>query len=206
MRKPLIFRKIAAFLLVFVILFPIGIKMTAMRVHAKNKKKKVKKMEVLSVGGAPSEMPLKIIGDNNCRDQVAGALENLRDHDEDAYQRVLGNIGIVECSADGSGTFVWESPARIKLGQATRASGPVWLAGVMSHESCHAGQYKDYRLSHPDSSVPTEIYSGAEAESQCLHLQYQTLSRVGSGKSTLEYVKQIAATSYWDIPYEKRWW
>lgn len=151
-------------------------------------------------------LPLKIIGNDVCTRQTLIALDILQRKSNRDYEKVINSIGIIECSESGSGIFVLENPARFRVGQPTFQSDENWYASVLVHESCHVQQHRSYSILHPLERVPTEIFSGPRAESECLSAQYETLSRLKAKQSLLDYVKKIAQTNYWDIPPEKRWW
>lgn len=166
------------------------------------KKSKKKKNEIKQAFISP----VYIVGDADCVRKTNQALSILQEKSPGDFDKVAANLGIVECSQDGSGTFVWESPARFKAGFSTYQADASWYASALVHESCHISQYRSYLSSHIGQQVPAEIFSGAEAESECLLVQYNALERLGASQTLLDYTKKIAQTSYWDLPYEKRWW
>jgi hypothetical protein len=174
-------------------------KKTSKKIANKPKKKKIEKNQTFV-------FQIKIVGGPDCVKNTNHALSILQQKSSGDLEKVLENIGIVECVADGSGVFVWENPVRFKVGLATYQADELWYASALIHESCHAERYKKYSFSHPGEPVPPEIFSGAEAESQCLFEQYNCLSRLDAEQPFLDYTKKIAKTYYWDIPYEKRWW
>lgn len=149
--------------------------------------------------------PIKITGDDVCLEATNEALDLLKRKSRTDFDKVVSNLGVIECSSQGSGTFVWEYPVRFQAGTATYQADSIWYASALVHESCHAKQYGDYRASHK-GVVPDEIYSGREAEVQCLGAQYEALEKMNSDKSTLSYLQSTAETNYWDIPVESRWW
>jgi hypothetical protein len=165
----------------------------------KSKKKIVEKNSTIV-------FPVKIVGEAGCLQSTNLALSILQKKSLGDFEKTAQNIGVVECTKAGSGVFVQENPARFKVGLATYQADSFWYASVLLHESCHIEEYRNYLSSHPGERVPPEIFSGAEAESECLLAQYNCLDRLGAGESLLDYTKKIAQTSYWNIPIEKRWW
>ena len=174
-------------------------KKTSNKAAKKSKKKKNEKNQTFV-------FPVKIIGDADCVRKTNQALDILQKKSSGDFEKVVSSLGVVECATDGSGTFVWESPARFRIGFATYQADTLWYASALVHESCHVAQYRNYLFSHKNGQVPSEIFSGAEAENQCLLEQYNDLASLGAGQSLLDYTKKIAETNYWDIPNEKRWW
>lgn len=169
------------------------------KIQKKSKKKKAAEDSQFS-------FPVKIIGNADCVGQTNSALTILQKKSSEDYEKTAKNIGVVECAGNGSGVFIFENPARFKVGRATYQADPFWYASVLLHESCHVDQYRNYFFSRPGERVPSDIFSGADAENECLLAQYDCLVRLEAGQSLLEYVKKIAETSYWDVPAEKRWW
>jgi len=165
----------------------------------KSKKKKTKK-------DLPIVFSMKIIGDAECVRQTNSALAILQKKSPGDYEKTVKNIGVVECAEKGSGVSILENPPRFKVGRATYQADPFWFASALIHESCHTEEYRNYLSSRPGERVPPEIFSGADAENECLLAQYNCLARLGASQSLLDYTKKIAATNYWDISYEKRWW
>jgi hypothetical protein len=188
--------------------FPIEKKVVSVALAKKKTlKKAIKKTKKKSIEKKSSVVfPVKISGDADCVQKTNQALSLLQKKSSGDFGKVIKNLGVVECGAEGSGAFVWENPARFKVGLATYQAGEMWYASTLVHESCHVEQYRNYSSSHPGGWVPSEIFSGSEAESQCLLEQYNELASLGAGQSLLDYTKKIAETNYWDIPYEKRWW
>jgi hypothetical protein len=174
-------------------------KKTIKKVSKKSKKIK-RKIDISPV------FPEKIVGDSQCVEKTDKALGVLLEKSKSDFEKVAASIGTIECAEKSSGVFVFENPVRFRVGWATSQSDKFWYASVLVHESCHVQQYRSYVSSHPDKPVPPEIFSGAEAENDCLLAQYNCLSQLKADKILLEYTKKIAETNYWDIPYEKRWW
>jgi len=149
---------------------------------------------------------IKIVGDNNCKSKTNQSLSILKSKAEVHYSVVINNVGIIECSESGSGIYVWEEPPRYKVGQATMDTGTIWYAGTIVHEACHSKQYHDYLFDNSTSYVPSNVYSGKSAEAQCLDAQYDSLVYLEASQGTLDYVKNIINSEYWDVDYSDRWW
>lgn len=181
---------------------------TANVAFAKSKQTKKSKKKKNDKAGKESEedFPVRIIGDLLCQARTKEALGNLKKNGPSYYKQVVSNLGAVECSLKGSGTFVWENPARFRVGLASYQSGKLWYSSVLVHESCHIGQYRNYFQDFPNQLVPSSAFSGAIAENECLRVQYDALLGLGADEPLLDYVKNIAQTNYWEIPAEKRWW
>lgn len=149
---------------------------------------------------------IKIIGDGDFVDETNQALDLLKNKASIHYDVVVRHVGVIELVESGSGMWVWEDPPLYKVGKATVDSGTIWYAGTIAHDACHSKQYHDYLLNNPSSFVPSEVYKGRNAEAQCLDVQYDALTKIGASQKTLDYIKNVIDSEYWDIDYDERWW
>ena len=149
---------------------------------------------------------INIKGDENCIVKTQEALNLLQNKAQIYYNTVIKYVGIIECASQGSGMYAWESPPRYQVGKATYEGGAIWYAGTIAHDSCHSKQYHDYLLNNDSASVPSETWTGKEAERQCLDVQYDALAKIGADQNTLDYVKNTINSGYWDVNYDNRWW
>ena len=148
-----------------------------------------------------------IVGDYSCKNKTNQALELLQSKAKNHYEIITTYVGIIECVDEGSGMLVWDTPPRFLAGKETVDKGTIWYAGTIAHDSCHSKLYSDYLKNNPQSnSVPSDIYTGGNAEAECLAFQYDTLVLIGSTQYFLNYVKNIIESEYWEIPLEDRWW
>lgn len=147
---------------------------------------------------------ISIIGDSYCVSRTNESLDLLKNKAPIHYDTIVRYIGIVECAQSGSGIYVWENPPRALIGKAILDASVIWHAGGLAHEACHSKLYNDYKLNN--SNVPIDVYSGRNAEAQCLDIQYDALSQIGASQWDLDYIKNVINTDYWNVPYENRWW
>lgn len=138
---------------------------------------------------------IEIVGDAACQNDTAQALDLLKSRAETHYNVIIQYIGIIECINQGSGMWAWEEPPRYKVGDATRGGGTLWYAGTIAHDACHSKLYHDGKT-----------WTGEQAEAECVNVQYDALEKMGAPQSTLDYVRNLISTEYWNIPYEDRWW
>ena len=149
---------------------------------------------------------ITVIGSEDFKNKTKLAFSLLSDKARNYYDMVLKYVGIIEYADEGSGIYVWENPPRYKVGKATVDAGTIWYAGTIVHDATHSKLYHDYLATHPSESVPEDIYSGEKAEAICLGVQYDALSKIGADQGTLDYVKNVINTRYWEIHYNERWW
>lgn len=149
---------------------------------------------------------VKIKGNDSCIAKTQEALNLLQNKAQIHYSTVITYVGVIECADQGSGMYAWESPPRYQVGKATYEAGEIWYAGAIAHDSCHSKQYHDYLSKNNSASVPGEVWTGKEAERQCLDVQYDALTMIDADQNTLDYVKNIISSEYWNVPYGDRWW
>lgn len=149
---------------------------------------------------------ITIVGNDDCRKKTKDALALLNTKAPVHYTNVTTYISIIECADAGSGMFAWENPPRYKVGAATVNAGTIWYAGTIAHDACHSRQYHVYLSEHPGSLVPNDVFTGKAAEAECLDVQKDALEKIGASQTTIDYVKNIINSEYWNVEYRKRWW
>ena len=142
---------------------------------------------------------MKVKGDSECKSNVDGALNQLRDKPW-YYNFVVDYIDLIECVETGSVMWVWESPRRHTAGRPTR-DDPVQFADDLIHEACHSHQYTDYFTVHPDEDVPENTYGNKDAEEKCLNYQTEYLRRIGE-KDRADGYRDAMATEWWKVDME----
>ncbi|HTH72583.1 MAG TPA: hypothetical protein VL737_04455 [Candidatus Pristimantibacillus sp.] len=149
---------------------------------------------------------ISIEGNDTCRSDTLAALSLLASKAPAHYVIVTKYIGIIRCVTQGSGMQAYNDPPLYLVGDATRNAGTLWYAGTIAHDAGHSKLYHDYLDAHPGQVVPGDVWTGEAAEAACLDAQYDALQQMGAPESTLDYVKGIINSGYWNIPYDQRWW
>jgi len=149
---------------------------------------------------------IKITGLEGCVVKTNLALDLLRSKAKSNYNNVIKYVGAIECTESQSGMHVEEKPPRYQVGKATVDAGTIWYAGTIVHDACHSKQYSDYLAKNPSANVPADVYTGKNAEAQCVKIQHAALGKIGATQATLDYVDKVLDSEYWNIEYDKRWW
>lgn len=147
-------------------------------------------------------LTILIVGDENCKSHTNEALKLLEEKAPIHALIVKKYIGIIECVDQGSGMVAQETPPRFKVGLPTLNSGSIWYAGAIVHDSCHSKLYYDAIAEH--GNVYSDGWTGKEAESKCISAQSDVLEKIGANQETLDYLKSVIDTNYWDI--SDIWW
>ena len=147
-----------------------------------------------------------ISGDSICVSQTEKALNLLKREVPNHFGIANQYIGEIRCVESGSGMAAWSKPPVFLAGEKTVEAGTIWYAGTIIHDACHSKQYHDYLAMNSVSSTPGEVYSGREAEAQCLAAQLDALRGIGAPPHMLDYVREVIESEYWEVPYDERYW
>ena len=147
-----------------------------------------------------------IDGDSTCVSETEKALNLLKREVPNHYGIANQYIGEIRCVESGSGMAAWEEPPVFLVGEVTLTAGTIWYAGTIIHDACHSKLYHDYLAMNSVSSTPGEVYSGREAEAQCLAAQLDALRGIGAPSYMLDYVREGIDSEYWEVPYDERYW
>lgn len=142
---------------------------------------------------------MQVKGDDNCRSQVADALEILKQTPWH-YNFVHRYVDLIECTETGSGMWVWETPRRFTAG-VTIIEDTLQFASAFVHEACHSLQYAGFHEKNPDADVPETIYSGLKAESECLDYQTDWFRRIGK-KAEADAYNDALDTKWWEGDFD----
>lgn len=103
---------------------------------------------------------------------------------------------------------------QINVADPTSRYSPTWYASSLVHDCRHIAQYQDYLAAYPDRSVPYSIYTGPDAEMNCMVAQIDILERMNAPAHELEWARKQDGTfhdtnrdgKYDDADYRKRDW
>ena len=141
-------------------------------------------------------------------EQTEAALAFLKAEAPGYYDYANRYIGKILCLEAGSGMKMKWDPPTFKVGARTRERGPLGYAASIVHDACHSAQWHDWRADHQGAGrVPHEVYSGRDAERQCMEIQVDAMIVMGVPAEDLEtYVEDAMATEWWKVPSGKRDW
>ena len=133
-------------------------------------------------------------------EQTEGALAFLEAQAPTHYEYVNQYIGKILCLESGSGMKVKWDPPTAKIGARTRGASELWYAGFLVHEACRSAQYHDYLTEHGTARVPHDVYTGRDAEWECLQIQAAALEKMGAGARYVKDVLDSIESEYWKVP------
>ncbi|MCL1806115.1 MAG: S-layer homology domain-containing protein [Oscillospiraceae bacterium] len=128
------------------------------------------------------------------------ALELIQEKSPSGWELVTSYIGCIQ-QGESSGMWAFLTPPTFVVGNATYTSSTTWYASSIVHDAHHSKQYHDHLAVH--GSVPNEVWTGYDAEMQCLAVQIAFLEEIGAPQYEIDHAKSLIGSNWWDID---RWW
>jgi hypothetical protein len=136
---------------------------------------------------------IRIAGNARFVAQTREALALLDQKDTEALIKIQTYIGIIE-QGQHSGMWVWESPPRYEVGNATAFFSVTWYASTIAHDATHSELYTRYQIMHPGKAVPEEIFGGVAVERFCNAYQLEVLKHINAPQSEIDYMGTLDGT------------
>ena len=150
-----------------------------------------------------------IRGDDAFVRATVEALELLKSRTPDAYALLEMHIGDV-VSGQPSGVAISAlrhlPKTMIVMGLSYSEHSTVEYAGALAHETYHCELYRRAQGGDPHGSVPTNVYSGKDAESLCLRYQCDVLRRLGLADAHIARYESALESNWWEVPFDQRDW
>ena len=148
---------------------------------------------------------IEVRGPKDFCDRVAAALRVLSTGASAAFDLCQRHFNLVIRSRH-SGVDAKTRPAIVMLGQWVTSVSTAYLASGLAHEAHHCRLYWSYREREPRREVPREVFTGEEAERQCLEYQIAVLKQLGETEEVTECVRESIKTRYWNVAWHERTW
>jgi hypothetical protein len=151
----------------------------------------------------------EIVGSLRFSNQVHQALALLSAKDTNAYAIVTNYIGRIQ-EGERSGMWAYQTPPTYELSDSTAFYSVTWCAATIAHDSFHSRLYHDYLKTH-SGAVPDDVWTGTEAERQCMTHQLLVMERIGASRSEIDYAKKQADGHYvkngetWQDYKQRKW-
>ncbi len=125
----------------------------------------------------------EIVGSSQFSNQVHQALLLLRSRDTNAYAIVTNYVGRIQ-QGERSGMWAYNTPPTYVMADPTTFVSVTWCAATIAHDSFHSKLYHDYLKTHR-GDVPANVWTGIEAEKQCMKHQLLVMERIGASNGRL---------------------
>lgn len=139
---------------------------------------------------------LKIDGDANCVAKTNEAINLLKIKLPDQYASLAKYVTLIKCdkftSTPKYSVKKGKGLTEFRIDPKTVDAGPVWYAGAIVHETCHARQFQEWEAIKASLS-PEELEreKNRDLEKECFAVSYDVLKKLDADQSTLDYAKNI---------------
>ena len=122
------------------------------------------------------------------------ALKFIKNNSKEHYDLVKNHIkGFEEVDTHKeSGVYTSSGDKTFYVSGNSCYNGLKWYAGSMVHDAYHLKLYNDYYKKH--GPVPKHIYSGEQAEMECLAIQKEFLTLVNARERDMNAIEEAPAT------------
>ena len=106
--------------------------------------------------------------------------------------------------------WAYKTPPTYEISDSTAFYSLTWCAATIAHDSFHSKLYHDH-LKAKGSPVPDSVWTGKEAERQCMEHQLLVMEHIGASKREIDHAKKQTDGHYtednetWQN-YQKRKW
>ena len=148
-------------------------------------------------------LPILIFGTDEFVEKTEDALFFIKEKSPRSYELVTNYVSIIQ-SAEKSGMRAYNNPPTFEVGSRTARSNLRWYASTIVHDAYHSKLYNDYRKKF-NRKVPSEIWTGRNAENACLSVQEDFMKDAGAPERVIKYIQKGRTRDYFS-DYKNRNW
>lgn len=132
----------------------------------------------------------EIVGSSRFSNQVHQALVLLRSRDTNAYAIVTNYVVRIQ-QGERSAMWAYKTPPTYEIADITAFYSLTWCAATIAHDSFHSKLYHDHLKTHGGNGghVPDKVWTGIEAEKQCVKHQLLVMEHIGASKWEIDHAK-----------------
>ncbi|MDD5194171.1 MAG: hypothetical protein PHQ96_00670 [Candidatus Omnitrophica bacterium] len=145
---------------------------------------------------------IEIVGSHEFVLHVGKALGLLNKNAFFAFNTVKEYVGRIQ-ESPRSGMNVYINPPTFELSAKSAFYSLTWCAGIIAHDAYHSQQYFSYQKIHGDP-VPAGVWTGKDAEIECLNFQKEAMRAIGAPDKEIDYVASVEPT-YYDVNKDGRY-
>ena len=149
------------------------------------------------------QLPIMIFGPDEFVEKTEKALFLIKEKSPKSYELVTNYVSIIQ-SAEKSGMRAFNNPPTFQVGSRTAQSDLRWYASSIVHDAYHSKLYNDYRKKF-NRKVPSEIWTGRNAENSCLSVQEVFLKDIGAPERWMKHIQNGRTRDYFS-DYKNRNW
>ena len=148
------------------------------------------------------ETPIIIIGDGKFIEKTKDALSLIEKGSPDIYEMVTNYISVIRCGRT-SGMDAKRPLPTFRVGT-TADSNLHWYASTIVHDANHSKLYNDH-LNKFGGPVPSNIWTGREAENSCLSVQEEFLKAIHASNNKIKHVRKMRNVDYFSSKVKRTW-
>ena len=84
--------------------------------------------------------------------------------------------------------WAYKTPPTYEIADSTAFYSLTWCAATIAHDSFHSKLYHDHHKTH-GGHVPDSVWTGREAEKQCMKHQLLVMEHIGASKWEIDHAK-----------------
>ena len=150
-----------------------------------------------------NETPITIIGNDEFIEKTKAAL-SLIEKDAVQFYIVITNYVSIIRRAESSGMRAYDPLPTFKVGIKTAYSSTTWYASAIVHDAHHSKLYNDY-VKASGKPVPSNVWTGREAENYCLSAQEEFLKAIHAPQATIKHVQKMRNVDYFSPGVKRNW-
>ena len=149
------------------------------------------------------ETPIIVIGDDKFIERTKEALSLIEKEASSFYELVTNYISIIR-RGECSGMRAFDPLPTFQVGRTAQSPSLQWYASAIVHDAYHSKLYNDY-VKTSGRPVPSNIWTGREAENACLSVQEDFLKVVHAPKKRIETVRKMRNVDYFSKKVKRTW-
>ena len=142
-----------------------------------------------------------VIGNNEFINKTKEALALIK-KSPSHYKLMIENIVAIE-QIEGQ-TVMQMLTKKVLVNNSHAFSDKFYYGSTIVHEANHSKQMQEYcrihSISYPSNAgfVPLNVYSGEQAEMECVKVQRDFLVKIGASQSHLDWIDSVIETRWWE--------
>lgn len=163
--------------------------------------------EMLFGSDSPKEAPKMIEVLNGI--EIVGSIEFIKAtkmaltvlENSASFEEVTPYLGRIEETERGSGMRAYDDTPTYQVNKATWQNETMWYAGTIAHDAYYSFLYHKYKENNNDQEPHPRIWTGSEAEKECLEYQLRVAQELQEKTHVVDYLeKQKLNPTYQDKP------
>lgn len=130
---------------------------------------------------------IKVEGDENFLERTKEALEMLAGLPE--FSQIKSFIGLIR-QAERSGMRAYDKIPTYEVADPTSSHSTLWYASTIAHDGFHSLLYHQGKEKLKGREPDADLWTGTQAEKQCLGFQLKVLEQLTTEKYLLDYIRE----------------